>query len=232
MPAFDKLCSWVWVLLIAAIPFALAYAVRLLRFLIKRIRLAVYLRRIGARALRPLPWLIPWRTACDYLLDLRDPATGQITHTLAIQLIPTIRGGTEYCVGDMENWQCKHHFGMPMSQGILMMDFGYRRLRRRPADRIFRMAPPGAVRVYLFHPHPFALTPALRGRGKHNRFNRGDTLPVPLWREGILLLDLATLRLLQSRDLSQRAALLDRLNQSKKSTPPSDRTAGCRLCRH
>ncbi len=204
----DRIWSWVLVILILATIPATVLLVRLARFVCKRVKLAVALRRMGAMPLRPLAWLIPWRSACDYRLPLRDPATGRVTHTLAIQLIPTVLGGTEYCLGDMERWQRQRSILMPMARSPMPMSLGYRRLRPRRADRIFRKAPPDAVRVYLFHPHPFALTLALRNHDVHNSYRGVDTVSVPLWREGILLLDLASLRVLAESEGRAREQVL------------------------
>ncbi len=197
MSVLDKMLSWLWVLLVLVIPFILAFLLRVARYVVKRVYLLLYLRRIGARSLRPLAWLIPWRTACDYLIALRDPQTGQVAKTLAIQLIPTVLGGTEYCIGHVERWYRKRNFLVPMARGIFTLDFGYRLLRPRRPERIFHRVPIGAVRVYLFHPHPFALTLALRS---HGRYGGVDTLTVPRWQEDILFLDLEGLRQLVAGD--------------------------------
>ncbi len=208
MPWLDKVWSWVLVgLVIATIP-GFALALRFLRYAIKRIGLAVLLYRHGARPRRPLWWLIPWRSACDCLLPLRDPATGQVTHTLAIQLIPTVLGGTEYCIGDMVRWQRQRTVLFPMARGVMPMNLGYRRLRPRSPERIFRRVPEGAVRVYLFHPHPWALTLSMgRQGGRHQSYHGPAGITVPLWQKGILLLDLETLRKLLRGDPAARAWL-------------------------
>ncbi len=210
MPWLDIVWSWVLVFLILASLPAVAWLIRVLRFLVLRVRLMVELALMGAKPLRPLAWLIGWRTACDYLLDLRDPDSGLVTHTLAIQLIPTVLGGTEYCVENIENWQRQRTILFPMSLGTLPMNLGYRRLRRRNRERIFRRVPRDAVRVYLFHPHPYALTLRLRGQKRRRSHPGENTLPVPLWREDVLLLDLQSLRLLASGETAVRRQILER----------------------
>ncbi len=208
MPWLEILRSWGLVLLVLATIPAVALLIRVLRFLVLRVRLMIELHRMGARPLRPFAWLIPWRIAYDYRLDLRDPDSGLVTHTLAIQLIPTVLGGTEYCVENIENWQRQRTILFPMSLGTLPMNLGYRRLRRRDCERIFRRAPRGAVRVYLFHPHPYALTLRLREQKRRHSYAGADTLPIPVWREDILLLDLHSLRLLLRGNPDVRRSIL------------------------
>ena len=208
--------SWLWFLLIPAVVVALVLAVQVIRFLIKRVRLYVLLTRdsrrgiVNLRPCRPLWWLAGPRGSCDLLLDLKDPATGQTTHTLAVKLIPTFMQGTEYSIGDMDRWHTKLNFLVPMPYGVLRLDFGYRKCLSRPVERVFRCAPAGCINVYLFHPHPYALTLGRRGIGKGRDRRAVDELSVPIWHEGVLLLDLATLRDMETAYEEKRAGVLSR----------------------
>ena len=210
--------SWLWFLLIPAIVVALVLAVQVIRFLIKRVRLYVLLTRdsrrgiVNLRPCRPLWWLAGPRGSCDLLLDLKDPATGQTTHTLAVKLIPTLMQGTEYSIGDMDRWHTKLNFLVPMPYGVLRLDFGYRKCLPRPVERVFRCAPAGCINVYLFHPHPYALTLGRRGIGKGRDRRAVDELSVPIWHEGVLLLDLATLRDMETAYEEKRAGILSPVN--------------------
>ncbi len=209
-----RLNSWLWLLLIPAAVVAVALAVQVIRYLVKRVRLYILLTRdrkrgiVNLRPRRPLWWLVDVRHTYDFLLDLKDPETGLVTHTLAVKLIPTLMQGTEYSIGDMDRWHTKLNFLMPMPYGVLRLDFGYRKCLPRPVDKVFRRAPSGCIRVYLFHPHPFALTLGRRGERKHGPRRGIDELSVPLWREGVLLLDLANLRNLETASEEKRAGVL------------------------
>lgn len=108
--------------------------------------------RLRLRARRPLWWLLDGRHGYDCLIELNDPATGDPSYTLTVKLIPTLRRNTEYCVGDAERWLVKTNFLMPLPLGVLRLDFGYRKCRRRPMARVFGGAPYGSVPAYLFHP--------------------------------------------------------------------------------
>lgn len=199
----DHLNGWAWVLLILLMIPVLAYLVQLVRFVAKRARLYAALRRdsggalpgVNLRPCRPLWWLFGYRTAYDFLLDLRDPATGSVTDTLAVKLIPTVMPGSEYNVADLDCWEHKLNFLVPMPYGVMRLDFGYRKCLPRRVDRVFRNAPAGAVRVYLFHPHPYALTRGRRGTGKSRPYDGDVTmLYAPVWQDGVLLTDLNSLR--------------------------------------
>ncbi len=196
MPLFDMIFSWVWVFLVLAVPFVLAGCVRVVRFAVKRVGLLLFLRQCGAESLRPLAWLIPWRRACDYLIPLRDPKTGQVTRTLAVQIIPTILGGTEYCVGDLVHWKRQRNVLIYR----IRFNTGYHRCRPRDPERVFRRVPYTAVRVYLFHPHPYVLSLGLRGQGRVMNAAAEDVLAVPFWQGDVLFLDLACLRRMVAGD--------------------------------
>ena len=210
--------SWLWFLLIPAIVVALVLAVQVIRFLIKRVRLCILLKRdsrrgtVNLRPCRPLWWLTGPRGSCDLLLDLKDSATGRVSHTLAVKLIPTLMQGTEYSIGDMDRWHTKLNFLMPMPYGVLRLDFGYRKCLPRPVERVFRHAPAGVIRAYLLHPHPYALTLGRRGIGKGRDRRAVDELSVPIWHEGVLLLDLATLRDMETAHEEKRAGILSPVN--------------------
>ena len=118
--------------------------------------------------------------------------------TLAVKLIPTIRRNTEYCIGDLERWYAKTNFLMPLPYGVVMLDFGYHKCRARSVTRTFGEAPIGSTPVYLFHPHPHALTTEMRGDGKRYRHRRVVEVSVPYQQEGILMLDLDSLRRMET----------------------------------
>ncbi len=61
------------------------------------------------------------------------------------------------------------------------------------------------MRVYLFHPHPYALTLSL---STQTRVRGWDAPDVPALREGILLLDLHSLRLLVADENGARSEIL------------------------
>lgn len=210
----DKLSGWMMVLLILAAVVALTLLVQVLRFLRKRVRLWLTLtldsRRKGShvtlRPRRPLWWLVGTRRDYDFLFEVTGSAESRI---LAVKLIPTLMQGTEYSIGHFDRWESKLNFLMPLPHGVIRLDFGYRKCLPRPADRVFQRAPVGCMRVYLLHPHPFALTLARRGeRRKSNAYRGTDELAVPLRREGVLLLDLHTLRSLGTADERAWAAVL------------------------
>lgn len=213
-PWLDRMNGWLWIgaFILAAV--LLALLVQVVRGFIKRVLLWVKLTadshrgRMVLRPRRPLWWLIGPRCSYDVLLDLKDPETGAVAHTLALKLIFTLRQRTEYSIGDMDRWHAKTNFLMPTARGVMMFDFGYRTCLPRPVDRVFRRAPAGVIRVYLFHPHPHALTMAHRGEDKRNAYRGVTELGVPLWHEGVLCLDLDSLRKLEKANAETRAAVL------------------------
>ena len=202
----DRMSGWIWIGLFLLAAVLLGLLVQVLRYLVKRVLLWIKLTgdhcrgKIRLHPRRPLWWLLGRRCAYDLLLDLTAPATGETTHTLAVKLIPTIRRGTEYSIGDLDRWHAKTNFLLPTPRGVMKFDFGYRKCLPRPVDSVFRRAPAGVIRVYLFHPPPHALTLAHRGENKHNPYRGVTELGVPLWREGVLCLDLDTLRKLERAD--------------------------------
>ena len=212
-PWLDRMNGWLWIgaFLLAAV--ALAFLWRVGRYLVKRALLLVKLTadsrrgRISLRPRHPLWWLLGGR-GYDLLLELPDPQTGRVAYTLAVKIIPTLRKTTEYCIGDMDRWDRKTNHLMPTARGVMMFDFGYRRCISRPVDRVFRNAPAGVIRVYLFHPHPHALTMEHRGEDGHNAYRGVSEKCVPLWHEGVLCLDLTTLRKLENADAETREAIL------------------------
>lgn len=219
-PWLDRMNGWIWIGLFLLAAVLLGFLVLVARFLIKRAVLWVKLMldhrrgRIILRPRRPLWWLLGPRCTYDFLLDLTDPATGEVSHTLAVKLIPTLRQGTEYSIGDLDRWHAKTNFLIPGPRGVMMFDFGYRKCLPRPVDKVFRHAPLGAIRVYLFHPHPHALTLERRGEGRANAYRGVTELPPIIWREGVLLLDFADLRALEKADAEKRAAVLTPMNFS------------------
>lgn len=217
MPWLDRVSGWLWIgaFLLAAV--ALAFLWRVGRYLVKRALLLVKLTadcrrgRISLRPRHPLWWLLGGR-GYDLLLELPDPQTGRVAYTLAVKLIPTLRRTTEYCIADMDRWDRKTNYLMPTGRGVMMFDFGYRRCISRSVDRVFRNAPAEVIRVYLFHPHPHALTFEHRGEDKHNAYRGVSEKCVPLWHEGVLCLDLDSLRRLIKAEGEQRGELLSRLH--------------------
>ena len=203
-PWLDRMNGWLWIgaFLLAAV--AIAFLWRVARYLIKRALLLVKLAadsrkgRIGLRPRHPLWWLCGRRLNYDFLLDLPDPDTGRVAYTLAVKVIPTLRKTTEYCIGDMDRWHAKTNYLMPTGRGVMMFDFGYRKCLPRPVDKVFLNAPAGVIRVYLFYPHPHALTMERRGEDRHNAYRGVSEKCVPLWHEGVLCLDLETLRRLET----------------------------------
>ena len=144
----------------------------------------------------------------DFLVDLPHPDTGKTAYTLAVKVIPTLRKTTEYCIGDMDRWQAKTNHLFPTARGVMMYDFGYRKCLPRPVDRVFLNAPAGVIRVYLFYPHPHALTMERRGEDRHNAYRGVSEKCVPLWHEGVLCLDLDSLRKLETAGAETREAIL------------------------
>lgn len=213
-PWLDRMNGWVWIgaFILAAVLVSLL--VQVVRFLIKRAALVVRLTvdhrggSICLRSPRPLWWLFGRRLAYDFLLDLPDFDTGRVAYTLAVKVIPTLRKTTEYAIGDMDRWHVKTNFLIPGPRGVMMFDFGYRKCLPRPVDRVFLMAPAGVIRVYLFHPHPHALTMAHRGEERRNAHRGVSELAVPLWHEGVLCLDLDSLRKLETAKKEVREAIL------------------------
>ena len=57
-------------------------------------------------------------------------------------------------------------------------------------------------------PHPHALTMELRGEDRHNAYRGVSEKCVPLWHEGVLCLDLDSLRKLETADAQTLEAIL------------------------
>ena len=213
-PWLDRMSGWIWIGLFLLAALLLCLLIQVVRFLIKRVMLVIKLladsRKGGIRLCprHPLWWLIGRRLDYDFLLELPDPDTGSAAYTLAVKVIPTLRRTTEYCIGDMDRWHAKTNYLMPTGRGVMMFDFGYRKCLPRPVERVFRKAPAGALRVYLFHPHPHALTMEHRGEDRHNAYRGVSERCVPVWHEGVLCLDLDSLRKLETADPDTRAAVL------------------------
>jgi hypothetical protein len=211
-----RLQVWVWIgfLILAAV--LLAFLIRVIRFLVKRLSLLAELgmdHRQGRIVLRPcrrLWWLWDRRYRCDCEIELKDTETGEVSHTLAVKLIPTLRKNTEYCVGDMNRWQAKTNFLMPLPYGVIKLDFGYRKCRPRPVERVFLEAPYGSIPAYLFHPHPHALTTERRGEGRRYRNRQVPELSTPCWQAGVLLMDLDTLRRLETAPPDKQVGILQK----------------------
>ncbi|MBR5124938.1 MAG: hypothetical protein IKU90_07370 [Clostridia bacterium] len=210
----DCMNGWLWIgaFLLAAV--AVAFAWRVGRYLIKRVMLLVKLtadsRRgnVTLRPRHPLWWLCGRRLNYDLLVNIPAPDTGRTAHTLAVKVIPTLRKTTEYCIGDMDRWDRKTNYLMPTARGVMMFDFGYRKCLSRPVDRVFLNAPAGVIRVYLFYPHPHALTFEHRGEDRHNAYRGVSEKCIPLWHEGVLCLDLDTLRKLELAEPDVRTSVL------------------------
>ena len=213
-PWLDRMNGWLWIgaFLLAAV--AIAFLWRVARYLVKRVFLLVKLTadskkgRIRLRPRHPLWWLSGRRLNYDFLVGLPHPDTGEIAYTLAVKVIPTLRKTTEYAIGDMDRWHAKTNHLFPTARGVMMYDFGYRKCLPRPVDRVFLNAPAGVIRVYLFYPHPHALTMERRGEDRHNAYRGVSEKCVPLWHEGVLCLDLDTLRKLETADAETREAIL------------------------
>lgn len=212
-----RLNSWLILIGILGAAILLGLAWQVVRYLWKRGKLYAVLmwdsRRglINLRPRRPLWWLFGRRCDVDVYLDLKHPETGEVTHTLAVKLIPTLARGREYSVGDMDRWETKLNFLMPLPNGVIKLDFGYRRCMSRPVERVFRHAPFSAVKVYLFHPHPHALTLGRRGSGRGRKYRSPAevaVLPPMVWLEGVLLTDLANLRGLAGAEAEGRERVL------------------------
>ena len=213
-PWLDRMNGWLWIVGFILAAVALAFLWWVGRYLVKRVVLLVKLTadsrrgRIALRPRHPLWWLLGRRWDYDLLLDLYDPHTGCTACTMAVKIIPSLRKTTEYCIGNMDRWDRKTNHLMPTGRGVMMFDFGYRKCIPRPVDRVFRNTPAGVIRVYLFHPHPHALTMEHRGEDRHNAYRGVSEKCVPLWHEGVLCLDLTTLRKLENADAETRAAVL------------------------
>ena len=213
-PWLDRMNGWIWIGLFLLAAVLVSLLVQILRFLIKRAMLVAklaldhYRGGIRLRPRHPLWWLWGRRLAYDFLIELPDPDTGETAYTLAVKVIPTLRKTTEYSIGDMDRWHAKTNYLMPTGRGVMMYDFGYRECLPRPVDRVFLMAPAGVIRVYLFHPHPHALTLERRGEDRHNAYRGGSEKCVPLWHEGVLCLDLDSLRKLETTKKEVREAIL------------------------
>ena len=209
-----RLQVWVWIGLLILAAVLLAFLIRVIRFVVKRLSLLAELymhHRQGRIVLRPhhlLWWLWDRRCRYDCLIELKNTETGDVSHTLAVKLIPTLRKTTEYCIGDMDRWQAKTNFLMPLPYGVIKLDFGYRKCRPRPVERVFLEAPYGSIPVYLFHPHPHALTTEKRGEGKRYRNHRVPELSIPCWQAGVLLMDLNTLRRLETAPPAKQMGML------------------------
>lgn len=210
----DRMSGWLWIgqIILAALLLAVAWWV--IRYILKRVMLLIKLTadsrrgRIALRPRHPLWWLCGRRLNYDFLAHLPDPDTGHVAYTLAVKVIPTLRQTTEYCIGDMDRWHAKTNYLLPTVRGCMMFDFGYRKCLPRPVDRVFLHAPVGVIRVYLFHPHPHALTFEHRGEDKRNAYRGVSELGVPLWHEGVLCLDLDNLRKLETAKKEVREAIL------------------------
>ena len=217
-PWLDRMNGWLWIgaFLLAAV--AIAFLWRVARYLVKRVFLLVKLTadskkgRIRLRPRHPLWWLCGRRLNYDFLVGLPHPDAGETAYTLAVKVIPTLRKTTEYCIGDMDRWHAKTNHLFPTARGVMMYDFGYRKCLPRPVDRVFLNAPAGVIRVYLFYPHPHALTMERRGEDRHNAYRGVSEKCVPLWHEGVLCLDLDTLRKLETADAETREAILTPAN--------------------
>ena len=213
-PWLDRMNGWLWIgaFLLAAV--AIAFLWRVARYLVKRVFLLVKLTadskkgRISLRPRHPLWWLCGRRLNYDFLVGLPHPDTGETAFTLAVKVIPTLRKTTEYAIGDMDRWHAKTNHLFPTARGVMMYDFSYRKCLPRPVDRVFLNAPAGVIRVYLFYPHPHALTMERRGEDRHNAYRGVSEKCVPLWHEGVLCLDLDTLRKLETADAETREAIL------------------------
>ena len=213
-PWLDRMNGWLWIVGFILAAVALAFLWRVGRYLVKRVVLLVKLTadskkgRITLRPRHPLWWLCGRRLNYDFLVGFPHPDTGKTAYTLAVKVIPTLRKTTEYCIGDMDRWHAKTNYLMPTGRGVMMFDFGYRKCLPRPVDRVFLNAPTGVIRVYLFYPHPHALTMERRGEDRHNAYRGVSEKCVPLWHEGVLCLDLVTLRKLETADAETREAIL------------------------
>lgn len=174
------------------------------RFVIKRIAFRLRIKKLGmtVHPQRPLWWLIDRRNHCDLLAEMPDTPG----RTLAIKLIPTLMQGSEYSIGEGNDWEHKLNFLLPFAHGTVMMHFGYQKCLPRRVD--FGKYP-DAIPVYLFHPHPFAITVGHRGEGV-----RMDTVTVPAWINGALFLDMASLRYIAAMSPDKREALWQ---ENKKS---------------
>ena len=213
-PWLDRMNGWLWIVGFILAAVAIAFLWRVGRYLVKRVVLLVKLTadirrgRITLRPRHPLWWLCGRRLNYDFLVGLPHPDTGKTAYTLAVKVIPTLRKTTEYCIGNMDRWHAKTNYLMPTGRGVMMFDFGYRKCLPRPVDRVFLNAPAGVIRVYLFYPHPHALTMERRGEDRHNAYRGVSEKCVPLWHEGVLCLDLTTLRKLETADAETREAIL------------------------
>ena len=211
---WTRLQAWIWLALLLLAAILLVMVIQIIRFLIKRATLLARLSgdagegKITLRPSRPLWWLTDRRRGYDCLLEIKHPETGETAYTLAVKLIPTLRRTTEYCIGDLERWHAKTNFLMPLPYGVVMLDFGYRKCRPRPVARVFSGAPYGSIPVYLFHPHPHALTLEMRGSGKRYRHRKVSELSIPYRQEGVLMLDLDTLCRLAVCSPEQQASVL------------------------
>ena len=210
----DRMSGWFWMVQIVLAVAMVAILWLVVRYILKRVLLLIKLTadcrkgKIRLRPRHPLWWLCGRRLYYDFLVDLPHPQTGETAYTMAVKVIPTLRKTTEYCIGDMDRWHAKTNYLMPTGRGVMMYDFGYRKCRSRPVDRVFLMAPAGVIRVYLFHPHPHALTMERRGEDKHNAYRGVSEKCVPLWHEGVLCLDLDGLRKLETAKNEVREAIL------------------------
>lgn len=213
-PWLDRMSGLVWIGAFLLAVVAVAFLWRVVRYLIKRVLLWIKLTgdsRSGRAPLRPrhpMWWLCGRRLNYDFLMDLPDPQTGHAAYTLAVKVIPTLRKTTEYCIGDMSRWDVKTNYLLPTGRGVMMFDFGYRKCLPRSVDRVFLNAPVGVIRVYLFYPHPHALTFERRGEDRHNAYRGVSEKCVPLWHEGVLCLDLDSLRKLEKADGETRQAIM------------------------
>ena len=178
----------------------LAWLVQVAIFLVKRVKLWASLRsfRDDIRYLRPLWWLIDIRNRCELLVKVAEDCV------LAVKIVPTVMPSTEYSMQDRVHWDTKLNFLIPFGYGTVLMDFGYRKCVPRHTN--FHRYP-HAIPVYLLHPHPLAVTFGHRG-GRRNR--RQGALPesIPVWMDGVLLLDFRTLRSLWDMTSADREKLI------------------------
>ena len=167
-----------------AIILAIAFVWQIGRFVVKRITFRLRIKKLGMTIVPQhlLWWLLDFRNRCDFLVKTPDAPS----RTLAVKLIPTLMQGSEYSVGEGNTWDHKLNFLVPFAHGTVMMHFGYRRCLPRHVNF---GAYPDAIPVYLFHPHPYAITEGHREDGV-----RKDNVNVPAWINGALFLDMASLR--------------------------------------
>lgn len=175
----------------------LALLWQVIRFLIKRIAFRLDIAKLGLaiRPQYPLWWLIDLRNRCNVLIEIPDKPD----RTLAVKLIPTLLQGSEYGIEADGTWVHQWNFLFPYQHGTMMMNLGYRKCLPR---RVNFGCYPDATPVYLFHPHPFAIT-----AGRSNAKKRADGIPIPSQVDGVLLMDMSSLRWLAKSTPSERGAI-------------------------